>query len=150
VATSPASCTCTHPRSQGPVFWAGTPGRPSTRTNTRESASTPPQNPLELVVVSPISLRTAFRQPPSLLWSRTSRGLALIGLKPCSSWPSVCTHTHPAHMHTPMRAHSHAREFVRRRLRITVPPTGSSSCRALHSRARRATKATAELSVVPQ
>jgi hypothetical protein len=26
VATSPASCTCTHPRSQGPVFWAGTPG----------------------------------------------------------------------------------------------------------------------------
>jgi hypothetical protein len=55
----------------------------------------------------------------------------------------------PVHTHVPVHVHSHAHEFVHRRLRVTVPPTGSSSCRALHSRVRRATKAKAELSVVP-
>jgi hypothetical protein len=58
-------------------------------------------------------------------------------------------HACPAHTHLPVHAHSHARDFVHRRRRITVPPTGSSSCRALHSCARYATKAKAELSVVP-
>jgi hypothetical protein len=36
VATSTMSCLCAHPRSQGPVFWAGAPGQPSTRTNACE------------------------------------------------------------------------------------------------------------------
>jgi hypothetical protein len=61
----------------------------------------------------------------------------------------VWTHACPAHTHVPVHVHSHTRDFVHRRLRITVPPNGSSSCRALHSCARRATKAKAELSVVP-
>jgi hypothetical protein len=61
----------------------------------------------------------------------------------------VWTHACPAHTHVPVNVHSHTRDFVHRPLRITVPPNGSSSCRALHSCARRATKAKAELSVVP-
>jgi hypothetical protein len=99
--------------------------------------------------MSPALPRTTFHHLSSLLWSRTSRGLALVEPKPCSFWPSVWMHARPGHTHVPVHAHSHARDFVHRCLRITVPPTGSSSCRALHSCARRATKAKAELSVVP-
>jgi hypothetical protein len=125
VATSPVSCTCTHPRSQGPGFRAGTPGRPGTCTNMRERASTPPQNPLVLAVVSPISPRTTFCHPPSLLWSRTSRGLALVEPKPCSFWPSMWTHACPAHTHIPVHTHSHARLFpeaIRREDEPSWPP----------------------------
>jgi hypothetical protein len=61
----------------------------------------------------------------------------------------ACVRTHALHTRTYPCTRSHARDFIHRRLRITVPPTGSSSCRALHSCTRRATKAKAELSVMP-
>jgi hypothetical protein len=49
---------------------------------------------------------------PSLPWSRTSRGLALVEPKPCSSWSSVCTHACPAHTYVPVHMHSHARNYA--------------------------------------
>jgi hypothetical protein len=72
----------------------------------------PAQTPLVLVVVSPTLPRTAFHHLRSLLWSRTSRGLALVEPKPCSSWSSVCTHACPTHMHIPVHMHSHARNYA--------------------------------------
>jgi hypothetical protein len=87
------------------------------------------QTPPVLVVVSPTSSPAVLSLVEDKSRPCTRRAKALFFLA-----ERVHARKHALHKRAYLctRTHTHAR----RRLRITMPPTGSSSCRALHSSAR--------------